>query len=167
MAYKLDPSKALVRILSNDAFFWLFAEEEPLDEENLEEAEEIQALFPNGFIIQEGWTYEDEDSIKATFIPYVLDNVSDWDGENRDNDKNAVSFKFRILAFNKCYVRWVNENTGKLIYEGECEVKYIASNPWAYTPNRSFIPLWGPKCLYFTNKRFTYNKEASECIMAK
>lgn len=161
MAYRLDPLKAQVRILSNDAFFWLKDEEEPLDEENLEEAEEIMKLFPNGFVIKDDWSYDEEDSVKATFIPYVLDEHSDWDGEYTDTSKKPFSFKFRVLQFNKCFARWADENSGKVFYEGECEIKYIASNPWAYTLNKSFIPLWGPKCRYFTNKRFTYGNVVS------
>ena len=83
MAYKLDPSKAEVRYLSNDAFFWLKDEEDPIDEDNLEEAQEILAMFPNGFVIKDDWKYDDDDTIEATFIPYVDDIDIKWDGENR------------------------------------------------------------------------------------
>ena len=169
MAYVLDPSKAETRFLSNDAFFWLKDEEEPLDESNLEEAEEIMQMFPNGFVIDDNWDYEKDepDTIRATFIPYVQDNCNEWDGETRDAKENSFSFRFKVLAYNKCYARWSNDTTGKVIFEGECEVKYYASNPWAYTPNKSSIPLWGQKCIYFTNKRFTYNNNVSKCVQIK
>ncbi|MDE5977985.1 MAG: hypothetical protein K2G70_05930 [Turicibacter sp.] len=74
---ELNPSKARTFILSNDAFFYLLGEEDPIDEDNLEEAHEIIALFPNGFDIKDNWRYVSEDEndyepgcIQATFIPY-------------------------------------------------------------------------------------------------
>ena len=53
--FLLDRSKTLELQISNDAFFYLLEEEEPLDEANLEEAQEILAMFPNGFVIEDGW----------------------------------------------------------------------------------------------------------------
>lgn len=77
--FKLDKNKALELQITNDAFFYLLEEEEPLDEANLEEAQEILAMFPNGFVIEEGWKpVEDSDLIEATFIPYTVDNA-DYD----------------------------------------------------------------------------------------
>lgn len=53
--------------LSNDAFFYILSGEEPLDEDNLAEAEEVLSYFPNGFDIVE-WHYEETDMVAATFI---------------------------------------------------------------------------------------------------
>ena len=47
----LDTTRAIELQISNDAFFYLLEEEEPLDEANLEEAQEILAMFPNGFVV--------------------------------------------------------------------------------------------------------------------
>lgn len=158
MAYKLDPSKAEVRYLSNDAFFWLKDEEDPIDEGNLEEAQEILAMFPNGFVIKDDWKYDDDDTVEATFIPYVDDIDIKWDGEHRitlNNGKvDTCAFYFKIISHDKCYVRWCDDATGKCIYEGECEVKYFYKNPWAITPKGSQIPLWGKNAKYFTSNRF-------------
>lgn len=159
MAYRLDSSKAETRYLSNDAFFWLKDEDDPIDEENLEEAYEILAMFPNGFVIQDKWKYVDNDLIEAVFIPYVEEqNAIIWDGEYRDilsNGKaDAFGFMFKIIDNTKCYARWFNDENGKLIYEGECEVKYFQGNPWACTPKGSKTPLWGKKVKYFTSNRF-------------
>ena len=43
--------------LSNDAFFMLYADEEPIDDENREEANEIAQMFLNGFLIADDWDY--------------------------------------------------------------------------------------------------------------
>jgi hypothetical protein len=77
--YVLDRSQAIEMQISNDAFFYLLEEEEPLDEANLEEAQEILAMFPNGFVIDDGWKpVEDSDLIEAVFVPYVPD-TTDYD----------------------------------------------------------------------------------------
>ena len=77
--FLLNRSKTLELQISNDAFFYLLEEEEPLDEANLEEAQEILAMFPNGFVIEDGWKpVEDSDLIEATFVPYTIDNA-DYD----------------------------------------------------------------------------------------
>lgn len=69
--YILDYSQAQSFQLSNDAFFYLLQDEEPLDEDNLEEALEIMELFPNGFEIQDNWqAVKDTDLIEAVFVPY-------------------------------------------------------------------------------------------------
>lgn len=159
MAYILDPTKAEVRLLSNDAFFWLKDEDDPIDEDNLEEAEEILALFPNGFVIQDKWTYVDNDTIEATFIPYIEDkNSVQWDGEFRltlkDGKPDMWGFAFKIIDSNTCYARWFNDVTGKYLFEGECEVKHIFNNPWAIVPKNNQIPLWGKQTKYFTSNRF-------------
>jgi hypothetical protein len=77
--FNLDYSKAKTMQLSNDAFFYITQEEEPLDESNLEEALEILSMFPNGFYVDENWKpVEDSDLIEATFIPYAKDEY-DYD----------------------------------------------------------------------------------------
>lgn len=158
MAFKLDSTKAEVRLLSNDAFFWLKDEEDPIDEDNLEEAFEILALFPNGFVIQDSWEYVDNDLISATFIPYVEDIDIQWDGESRlllGNGKlDAWGITFKIINSHTCYIRWANDETGKCIFEGEVNVEYYNNNPWAITPKGSRIPLWGKNAKYFTANRF-------------
>lgn len=37
--------------ISNDAFFYLLKKEEPLDEENMKEAQSVLAMFPNGLLL--------------------------------------------------------------------------------------------------------------------
>ena len=69
--FKLNELKAQRLQLSNDAFYFLVYGEECLDDDNLEEAKEIQALFPDGFEVDLNWMpVEGSDMIEATFIPY-------------------------------------------------------------------------------------------------
>lgn len=74
--YILDYEHKKIIQLSNDAFYYLQYDEELLDESNLEEAQEIQQMFPFGFYINEGWaTVKDSDLIEATFIPYKKSDI--------------------------------------------------------------------------------------------
>ena len=148
MAYKLDSNKAEVRLLSNDAFFWLKDEEDPIDEDNLEEAYEILNMFTNGFVIAENWKYVDDDTVEATFIPYVEDVANiNWDGESRcvltNGETDRFVFLFKKTNNSEAYVRWFNELNGRMIYEGPCKVEKYFGNDWAITPKGSQIPLFG------------------------
>lgn len=149
-SYVLSEEKAETRLLSNDAFFWLKDEEPPLDESNLEEADEIIAMFPNGFVIKDDWKYDEDDLIEVTFIPYVEDNSITWDGEST----SCYSFLFKILSHTECYARWQRDSDGHIIYEGKCEVKHILGYPWAITPNGSQMPLFGKSTHYTNTLRF-------------
>ena len=71
--FTLDHNNARTLQISNDAFYYLSYGEEPLDESNLEEAEEVVSMFPNSFYIDNNWR-EVEDCpgmIEATFIAYI------------------------------------------------------------------------------------------------
>lgn len=144
---KLDPNKTKLRQLTNDAFFWLYSNEEPIDEDNLEEAYEILEMFPEGFKIGK-WEYVEDDCIEAEFIPYIQckEDII-WNGEHRtkraDNSDFYCGFKFKIINPTTCFARWVNDNNGKIIFEGNCNIIQINGKPWAVTPSNSKIPLWG------------------------
>ena len=49
--FVLDYSKKQTLQISNDAFCFLYYGEEPLDEDNLEEANEVSEMFSNNFYI--------------------------------------------------------------------------------------------------------------------
>lgn len=92
--FRLDYTCRQTMQISNDAFFYLLEEEEPLDEENLDEAHEILAMFPNGFYIEEDWkAVEDSDLIECTFIPYVEDDM-DFDEYQNLTDKLQQQLKW-------------------------------------------------------------------------
>lgn len=74
--------------LSNDAFWLLYCEEEPIDEANIAEAMSIIAQFPNGFTIADDWVeLGDTGLIEATFLAeqvrppeytHQIDFIGDW-----------------------------------------------------------------------------------------
>jgi hypothetical protein len=60
MNYKLDATKAVTLQISNDSFWYLYQEEEMIDEDNMEEAQEVMSMFPNGFIIKDDFKVVDD-----------------------------------------------------------------------------------------------------------
>jgi len=166
MSYKLDASKAITLQITNDSFWYLYQEDEMIDDDNMEEAEEVISMFPNGFIIKDDFKVVDDepDLIECTFVPYVQDIDIAWDGENVPyNSKNIRSdvFLFKIINHERCFVRWMDERDGRILREGEYDVAYIGGNPWCKVVSNpkllnkySLIPLWGKQVKYFTKNRF-------------
>lgn len=138
--YKLDYSKAQTLQLTNDAFFYLRDEEEPLDEDNLEEAQEIMQMFPCGFIIKDDWsTVDDSDLIEATFIPYVEE---DWQMDGYIDMFNNWQIQIKYLNASQIKIRYyspVKEPWGEQI----CDINYNdQGRPYFRTELGSMIPLW-------------------------
>lgn len=118
--FKLDKSQALELQISNDAFFYLLEEEEPLDEANLEEAQEILTMFPNGFIIEDNWKLvEDSDLIEAIFVPYVIDNA-DYDEYFELTKYTQVQIKWLDISRIKAWL--YNSETGARESLGNCKI---------------------------------------------
>ena len=118
--FKLDYSRAEVLQLSNDAFYYLKDEDEPLDELNLEEAQEIMAMFPNGFIIDDDWSaIEDSDLIEAKFIPYVQDT-----SECSEYCELARNVYLQLIRLdnNRIEVWWCNDNIGTRDLYGQFDI---------------------------------------------
>lgn len=127
--------------LSNDAFFYLYSEEAPLDEANLEEAEEIQAMFPNGYEILDGWSYVDEDLIQATFIPYIETKESSFDYDEYWEGSKAYVVQIKWLNATRVKACIFNPISGALREVGELEV--LTNNngkKFIQLPNASNIP---------------------------
>lgn len=150
MAYRLDATKAETLQISNDTFWYLYQEDEMLDESNMEEAKEIMQMFPFGFIIKDDYkcVEGEQDLIECTFIPYIKDTNIQWDGESRCNSTDPFVVLFKYMN-DKCYIRWMDERNGKIICEGEFSIVYFNGNPWCEIPSKtgrkqsSLIPLFG------------------------
>lgn len=70
MKYILDSKGAEIMRLSNDAFLYLTQEEEPLDEDNLLEAQQLYEEFPLGFEITD-YRYADNGEVIVKIVPYI------------------------------------------------------------------------------------------------
>ena len=104
--FVLDYSKKQTLQISNDAFCFLYYGEEPLDEDNLEEANEVSEMFSNNFYIEDDWkVVDDSDLIECTFVPYVEDQA-DYD-EYEDLTK-YIQQQIKWLDANHIRVWWFN-----------------------------------------------------------
>ena len=164
MAYRLDITKQQTLQISNDTFWYLYQEEEMLDESNMEEAKEIMGMFPFGYQIKDDYVaVENEpDLIECTFIPYIKETDIEWDGESRCyNSKGTDPFVllFRIVSHDKCFIRYMDERDGRIFVEGEFNVVYKNGNPWCEVPSKqskqsSLFPIYGKQTKFFTANRF-------------
>lgn len=127
--FELDSSKAQTLQISNDTFFFITEEEEPLDEANLEEAQEILDMFPKGFYVEDNWKYvENSDLIEATFIPYV-ESTDDYD-EYED-----------ITKYVQIQIKWIDANHVKTwLYNSQKGTKKLLGEFEVYTNE------YGHKC---------------------
>lgn len=146
--FRLDYSQKQEMQISNDAFFYLLEEEEPLDEENLEEAQEILAMFPRGFYIEDNWkAVEDSDLIECTFVPYV---ESDMDFDEYEELTKYIHQQIKWLDANTIRVWWYNLQTEARELRGDFKVytdKYGSKCFHTGDQSQEFIP--GKMSLYF------------------
>lgn len=118
--FRLDYSQKQEMQISNDAFFYLLEEEEPLDEENLEEASEVSEMFPHGFYIEENWkAVEDSDLIECVFVPYVED---DMDFDEYMDCGPYLQEQIKWLDANTIRAWWFNNQTGVRELRGDFKV---------------------------------------------
>lgn len=140
--YVLDYKNKKTLQLSNDAFFMLYQDEEPIDDDNREEANEINQMFPNGFTIDDNWDYvEDTDMVEATFIPYI---ESSFDYDLYFNTFNGWQFQVKILKDNKIVTRYFKEGSEDYDFMQEyvTSVKLVNNKQWASSWSGSMYPMY-------------------------
>ncbi|MEG0578595.1 MAG: hypothetical protein RR490_01625 [Niameybacter sp.] len=123
--------------LSNDAFYLLYLQEEPLDEANIEEAEEIAATFPYGFMIEDDYEIVDTDLIEASFIPYKEDAFK---AELYDDVTKYWRIEAIILSPTTIQYRYVLNGITKEVHEAHI----INDNGRTRftTHDKCIIPIW-------------------------
>lgn len=120
MNFRADYSKKQVMQISNDAFYYLYYGEEPLDDENMEEAREITDMFSDGFVIEDDWENVDgTDLIECTFVPYVKDDV---DFDEYYNIIESIQLQIKWLNTDLIRVWWFYEQTGARELKGDFKV---------------------------------------------
>lgn len=136
---ELDASNKQTWQLSNDAFYLLYCGEEPLDEDNRDEANEIAAMFPHGFFI-ESYEVVGEDLIEAVFIPY---KPSDFKVEYFCKMTNEVELQVHYTSSNQVRYRFLHDSKGTIM-EGEVPVfiDRFSNKPCFKTTGGSVIPIW-------------------------
>lgn len=145
MAYVLDKNQSVIMQISNDTFFYIKEDEEPLDDESFEEINRIMKMFPNGLIINDNWEYikNKPNAVQVTIIPYI-EEQQDWDGCIPIFNHGVCKFKIENAKF--AYVQNYNEKTGKTSIKQKASIEYFYGKPWLCYPieskSRSMIPMW-------------------------
>ena len=146
--FRIDYSKKQTMQISNDAFFYLLEEEEPLDDENLDEAKEILSMFPYGFHIEDDWKpVEDSDLIECTFIPYVED---DTDFDEYQELTKYIQLQIKWIDANTISLWWHNSENGTRELLGDLKVytdEYGRKCFHTGNQNEKFVP--GKMSLYY------------------
>lgn len=102
----LDYNKKQTLQISNDAFYFLYYGEKPLDEDNLEEANEVSEMFSNNFYIEDDWkAVDDSDLIECTFVPYIEDQA---DYDLYQDLTKYIQMQIKWLDTNHVRVWWYN-----------------------------------------------------------
>lgn len=115
-----DYSKKQTLQISNDAFCFLYYGEEPLDEGNLEEANEVSEMFSNNFYIEDDWKAVDGSGlIECTFVPYA-EGQAGYD-EYEDLTK-YIQQQIKWLDADHIRVWWFNSQTGTRELRGDFKV---------------------------------------------
>lgn len=91
-------------ILSNDAFYYLSEGEEPLDESNLEEAERIIAMFPEGYKITYVGRVGDRGEVECDIAPAVTSEKP----EHIITLTRYVQLHLNYTGADRVKVMWVN-----------------------------------------------------------
>lgn len=125
--YTLDESNKKELIISNDTFFYLKYEEEPLDCLDEAEINSILNMFPNGYVISDDYISEDRGMIKATFIPYVK---LDKQFEYYIKFFNDWIFQLYFISDDEAFGRFYNEKSGKVFKEGKWPIFIFDNKQW-------------------------------------
>lgn len=109
---ELDVKNKISLQMSCDAFYWLYCGDEPLDPDNLEEAEEIAAMFPHGFLIDDNYEFvvDDPGLIEAIFIPYRPDT---FQADAYDKLTTEARLEIKYLSGDKLIYRLYNTKYGE------------------------------------------------------
>lgn len=161
MKYKLDLAQAKFYVLSNDAFFYLLEDEEPLDEANLVEAEELLQQYPYGFQISKGWEpIENSGLISCEIVPYIEDLQEPFDFDEYHELFKGWQLQIKYLSPEVVRVWDYNMNTRTQTLIGDCKIRTGPSRlKYFHTGDQSkdFIP--GKSCLFFLKH---FNKRSPE-----
>lgn len=130
--YRLNYVQKRKMQISNDAFFYLLEEEEPIDEENLKEARKILAMFPHGFYIDNWKAVENSGIIECTFIPYIEDNFDEFQ---------------QLTKYTQQQIKWLDANTIRVWwYNSQTETRELRGDFKVYTNE------FGHKCFHTGNQ---------------
>lgn len=162
----LDVNNPVTIRLSNDAYYYFFEGEDPLDENSLDEIAEISAMFEFGFEPDENKLPKINTSngtVEVTIIPYIEDlkqeqntlefDESIWDGVYKDSAIFPWMFYFKFICLNKVKIAQINMHFNKRLNDCEGECVWLNKKPWIKYKTEeshkgySYIPILSPRTI--------------------
>lgn len=135
--------------LTNDAFFYLLENQEPIDEANLVEANSVKAQFLGGFTIADNWLLlDDTGKVSCTIISRKEPEQIEYDAFLPITKSQELRIKWLAPDSIKVWRCYAKSNSAKLlgeykVYVNEYGLKCFHTGP----QNQKFIT--GQSSLYF------------------
>lgn len=171
----LDKVNKMTVKLSNDAYYYFFEGEEPLDDNSWDEIAEISATFENGFEQDESVPTNVDTKTgqyEVTIIPYIelveeqrpkqLETIqfdeSLWDGCFNAGGLFPWLFYFKFISSNHVKIAQINKHFNERLDDCEGDVTWIDSKPWIKYKTKpshkgySLMPIWSKRCEIFDNE---------------
>lgn len=176
----LDTSNPVILRMSNDAYYYFFEGEDPIDESSLDEIAEISASFEHGFEPDESKpinTDSSDGSIEVTIFPYIEDvpkqkpsqsessdldtlefDESQWDGVHNDGSIFPWLFYFKFIGENTVKIAQLNMHFNKRLNDCIGEIVWLNNKPWIKYKTKeehkgySFMPIMSPRTTILDNQ---------------
>ncbi len=127
-------------IISNDAYYYFTANEEPLDDNSFDEIAEIEATFENGFNVEMLNAF-DTGEFEVNIIP-KKSYKEQYDGLIHLQIKNT-SLYLNIVNINIIKGTCINEESKKILYEHEYKVIFTGRDKKpSLKGGVTQLPLW-------------------------
>lgn len=170
---KLDTDNPVTLKFSNDAYYYFFEGEDPLDENSLDEIAEISATFEFGFEPDESKPPiidTNNGTVEITIIPYIrdlsqgpeLDNLEfnelEWDGVHNDGGIFPWLFYFKFIGTNKVLIAQINMHFNKRLNDCQGECIWLNGKPWIKYKTKesykgySYMPICSPRTTILDNQ---------------
>ena len=168
-----DVNNPVTMKLSNDAYYYFFEGEDPLDESSLDEIAEISAMFEFGFEPDENKPPKIDTSngtVEVTIIPYIEDlkqeqeqntlefDESMWDGVHNDGGVFPWMFYFKFIGLNRVKIAQINMYFNKRLNDCEGECVWLNKKPWIKYKTKeshkgySYMPICSPRTTILDNQ---------------
>lgn len=176
----LDTNNPITLTISNDAYYYFFEGEDPLDESSLDEIAEISASFENGFEPDENeppMINVSNGTVTITLIPYAEQCIelkkeqsasaeqdmlefdeSLWDGVINEGGLFPWMFYFKFIGKNRVKIAQINIHFSKRLNDCEGDITWINNKPWIKYKTKpehkgySLMPMRTPRTTIFDNK---------------
>lgn len=170
---KLDVNNPITLKMSNDAYYYFFEGEDPLDDNSLDEIAEISATFEFGFEPDENKSPiidTKNGTAEVILIPYIenieekqeLDSLefdeTEWDGVHNDGGIFPWLFYFKFIGENTVKIAQLNMHFNKRLNDCIGEVVWLNSKPWIRYKTKeehkgySLMPIMSPRTTILDNQ---------------